>query len=59
MAHGKRTKKWFWRRRKNPLRRRADIAAAWTLPALWTLVAVGGTAAGLATAHATEETSHS
>ncbi|MFL5995931.1 MAG: hypothetical protein ACJ736_16780 [Streptomyces sp.] len=56
MAHGKRTKKWFWRWRNNPLRRRTDIAEAWIMPALWTLVVVGGTVAGLATAHATDET---
>ncbi|MET9793121.1 Rv1733c family protein [Streptomyces canus] len=56
MAHGKRTKKWFWRWRNNPLRRRDDIAEAWIILALWALVAVGGTAVGLVTAHATDET---
>ncbi|MFG2732237.1 hypothetical protein [Streptomyces canus] len=56
MAHGKRTKEWFWRWRNNPLRRRDDIAEAWIMLALWALVAVGGTAAGLVTAHATDET---
>ncbi|KQW02370.1 hypothetical protein [Streptomyces sp. Root369] len=56
MAHGKRMKKWFWRWRNNPLRRREDIAEAWLMLALCALVAVGGTAAGLVTAHATDET---
>ncbi|CAM5711189.1 Rv1733c family protein [Streptomyces canus] len=56
MAHGKRTTKWFWRWRNNPLRRREDIAEAWIMLALWALVAVGGTAVGLVTAHATDET---
>ncbi|WP_406212568.1 hypothetical protein [Streptomyces canus] len=56
MAHGKRTKKWFWRWRNNPLRRRDDIAEAWIMLALCALVAVGGTAAGLVTAHAADET---
>ncbi|MDQ0757819.1 Rv1733c family protein [Streptomyces canus] len=56
MAHGKRTKKWFWRWRNNPLRRCDDIAEAWIILALWALVAVGGTVVGLVTAHATDET---
>nr|WSZ20208.1 hypothetical protein OH837_46375 [Streptomyces canus] len=56
MAHGKRTKKWFWRWRNNPLRRRDDIAEAWIILALWAVVAMGGTAVGLVTAHATDET---
>ncbi|MEV7733132.1 hypothetical protein AB0O75_13720 [Streptomyces sp. NPDC088921] len=56
MAHAKRTKKWFWRWRNNPLRRRDDVAEAWIILALWAVVAVGGTAVGLVTAHATDET---
>ncbi|MFJ9104499.1 hypothetical protein ACIRJM_39240 [Streptomyces sp. NPDC102405] len=56
MAYAKRTKKWFWRWRNNPLRRREDVAEAWIILALWAVVAVGGTAVGLVTAHATDET---
>lgn len=56
MAYAKRTKKWFWRWRNNPLRRRDDVAEAWIILALWAVVAVGGTAVGLVTAHATNET---
>ncbi|MFJ8112000.1 hypothetical protein [Streptomyces sp. NPDC096132] len=55
MARGKYAKKWLWRWRGNPLRRRDDIIEAWTVLAVWTVFAVGGTAAGLVTAHAADE----
>jgi len=47
---------WFWRWRSNPLRRRDDIVEAWIVLAVWTVIAVGGTVAGLVTAHAAEVT---
>ncbi|MDH6431981.1 hypothetical protein M2158_000458 [Streptomyces sp. SAI-144] len=49
-------RKLFWRWRSNPLRRHDDIVEAWLVLALWAVVAVGGTAAGLVTAHAADET---
>jgi len=55
MARSKLTRKWLWRWRNNPLRRRDDIAEAWIVLAVWALVTVGGTTAGLVTAHATDE----
>ncbi|MER6156325.1 hypothetical protein ABT147_12395 [Streptomyces sp. NPDC001868] len=45
----------LWRRRGNPLRRRDDITEAWIVLAVWTVVVVGGTVAGLVTAHAASE----
>ncbi|WSQ62657.1 hypothetical protein OG507_05900 [Streptomyces sp. NBC_01217] len=50
-----RMKRRFWRWHNNPLRRRYDILEAWTMLAVWALIAVGGTAAGLVTAHAADE----
>ncbi|MGC0335881.1 Rv1733c family protein [Streptomyces sp. SLBN-8D4] len=44
-----------WRRRSNPLRRRDDILEAWIVLTVWAVVAVGGTIAGLVTAHAADE----
>nr|WP_234443013.1 hypothetical protein [Streptomyces cellulosae] len=37
------------------MRRRTDIVEAWIVLAVWTVIALGGTLAGLATAHAAEE----
>ncbi|MET8454242.1 hypothetical protein [Streptomyces sp. NPDC005209] len=54
MGRGKPMRKRFWRLRSNSLRRREDIVEGWVVPAVWTLAVVGGTTAGLATAHATE-----
>jgi hypothetical protein len=45
-----RTRKWLWRWRGNPLRRREDVLEAWLVLAVWVLVAVGGTVAGVVTA---------
>ncbi|MFI1444205.1 Rv1733c family protein [Streptomyces fructofermentans] len=56
MGRGKPTRKRFWRLRSNPLRRRDDIIEAWVVLAAWTFAVVGGTTAGLVTAHATEAT---
>ena len=44
----------FWRWRRNPLRRGTDVAEAWTGVATAVLIAVGGPAAGAATAVAVE-----
>jgi hypothetical protein len=45
----------LWRWRNNPLRRRDDVVEAWVVLAVWAVVAVGGTLAGLVTAHAADE----
>lgn len=56
MDGNKSARKLFWRWRSNPLRRHDDIVEAWLVLAVWAVVAVGGTAAGLVTAHAADET---
>jgi hypothetical protein len=56
MDGDKPARKLFWRWRSNPLRRHDDIVETWLVLAMWAVVAVGGTAAGLVTAHATDET---
>ncbi|MET8130575.1 hypothetical protein ABZV24_01075 [Streptomyces sp. NPDC005251] len=56
MPSGKYAKKRLWRWRSNPLRRRDDIVEAWTVLAVWAVFAVGGSVAGLVTAHAADET---
>ncbi|MEU9387996.1 hypothetical protein AB0D38_46935, partial [Streptomyces sp. NPDC048279] len=48
-------KKLLWRWRSNPLRRRADVVEAWVVLAVWALVVVGGTVAGLLTARAADD----
>ncbi|WP_020139500.1 hypothetical protein [Streptomyces sp. 351MFTsu5.1] len=45
-----RTRTWWWRWRGNPLRRREDVLEAWLVLAVWVIMAVGGTVAGVATA---------
>jgi hypothetical protein len=52
MHGGRRTKKTLWRWRSNPLRRREDALEAWVVLAVWALIAVGGTFAGVVTARA-------
>ncbi|WP_327341440.1 hypothetical protein [Streptomyces europaeiscabiei] len=37
---------WFWRWRRNPLRRRSDSVEAWIVLGIWTLALLGGFAAG-------------
>jgi hypothetical protein len=49
------TRKRFWRWRSNPLRRHDDVVEAWIVLAVWAVVAVGGSLAGLVTAHAADE----
>ncbi|MFE3165251.1 hypothetical protein [Streptomyces sp. NPDC059224] len=48
-------KKLLWRWRSNPLRRRADVVEACVVLAVWALVVVGGTVAGLLTARAADD----
>ncbi|MGW2515553.1 Rv1733c family protein [Streptomyces sp. NPDC001617] len=52
---GRTMKKLLWRWRNNPLRRHDDILEAWTVLAMWVIIAVGGTLAGLVTAHAADD----
>ncbi|MGW7409984.1 Rv1733c family protein [Streptomyces sp. NPDC054833] len=55
MRAGRRGKKWLWRWRANPLRRRDDVLEAWLVLAVSALIAVGGTLAGLVTARAADD----
>ena len=55
MPSGKYAKKRLWRWRGNPLRRHDDIVEAWIVLVVWAVFAVGGTVAGLVTAHAADE----
>ncbi|KOG37098.1 Rv1733c family protein [Streptomyces resistomycificus] len=55
MRGNERAKDRLWRWRSNPMRRREDIVEAWVVLAVWVVVAVGGTVAGLVTAHAADE----
>jgi len=50
-----RGKKWLWRWRANPLRRRDDVLEAWLVLAVWVLIAGGGTLAGVLTAGAADD----
>ncbi|MEU6378733.1 hypothetical protein [Streptomyces sp. NPDC046909] len=52
MQGNRRTKKTLWRWRSNPLRRRDDVLEAWVVLAVWAVIAVGGTLAGVVTARA-------
>ncbi|GAA2335744.1 Rv1733c family protein [Streptomyces cuspidosporus] len=45
----------LWRWRRNPLRRRSDVVEAWVALVAGLVMAVGGTAAGVATADAVEQ----
>ena len=51
----RRTRSLLWRWRSNPIRRRDDVLEAWLLLAVWVLMAVGGTLAGVVTAHAADQ----
>ncbi|MEW2120777.1 hypothetical protein AB0945_37650 [Streptomyces sp. NPDC005474] len=55
MGRSAKARKRLWRWRNNPLRRRDDIVEAWIVLAVWAVVAVGGTVAGLMTAHAARD----
>ncbi|MCX5336635.1 hypothetical protein OG864_53695 [Streptomyces sp. NBC_00124] len=54
MRAGRPTKRWFWRWRSNPLRRRVDVLEAWLVLAVCALITVGGTLAGTVTALAAD-----
>ncbi|MEU4085185.1 Rv1733c family protein [Streptomyces aureus] len=56
MPRGGYARKRLWRWRANPLRRREDVAEAWIVLTVWTVFTVGGTAAGLVTAGAADNT---
>lgn len=51
----KRTKHLLWRWRSNPLRRHDDIVEAWTVLAVWTVIALGGTIVGVLTSEAADD----
>ncbi|MFJ8632416.1 hypothetical protein [Streptomyces sp. NPDC093568] len=51
----KRTRHLLWRWRSNPLRRHDDIVEAWTVLAVWTVIALGGTLVGALTAEAADD----
>ncbi|MGW7169616.1 hypothetical protein ACWGH3_30930 [Streptomyces sp. NPDC054884] len=46
MRKAKRTRQRWWRWRRNPLRRQADIVEAWIVLAVWTVIVLGGTLVG-------------
>jgi hypothetical protein len=54
MRARRRTTRWLWRWRSNPLRRREDVLEAWLVLVVWAIVVVGGTLAGVITAHAAD-----
>ncbi|MGW2650733.1 Rv1733c family protein [Streptomyces sp. NPDC001393] len=51
----RRTRVPLWRWRNNPIWRRDDVLEAWLVLAVWVLIAVGGTAAGVVTAHTPDQ----
>ncbi|MFD4511171.1 hypothetical protein [Streptomyces sp. NPDC058457] len=55
MRRTRRVKKPLWRWRSNPLRRHDDVVEAWVVLAVWALVVVGGTVAGLLAARAADD----
>ncbi|MDX3458912.1 hypothetical protein PV396_44530 [Streptomyces sp. ME02-8801-2C] len=55
MRGAKRMRKWLWRWRSNPLRRRDDIVEAWIVLAVWSVIALGGTLVGTVTARAADD----
>lgn len=49
------TRHLLWRWRGNPLRRHDDIVEAWTVLAVWTVIALGGPAVAVVTAEAADD----
>ncbi|MEU9920070.1 hypothetical protein AB0H51_01885 [Streptomyces griseoluteus] len=47
-------RRWLWRWRRNPLRRRADVVEGWVLVGAWLLTLLAGTVAGLMAARTVE-----
>ncbi|MHC3474811.1 Rv1733c family protein [Streptomyces sp. 7R007] len=54
MARARHGKVWLWRWRRNPLRRRSDVADAWIVLAAWLIALCGGLLTGLAAAAAAD-----
>ncbi|WP_455681170.1 Rv1733c family protein [Streptomyces griseoluteus] len=52
MFRGRR--RWLWRWRRNPLRRRADVVEGWVLVGVWLLTLLAGTVAGSMAARTVE-----
>ncbi|MFH9659533.1 hypothetical protein ACH4NF_17365 [Streptomyces sp. NPDC017248] len=48
------TRVWWWRWRRNPLRRHSDVVEAWIVLAGWLLALLAGVVAGLAAARTSE-----
>ncbi|MEV6765739.1 hypothetical protein AB0N16_34935 [Streptomyces sp. NPDC051105] len=48
-------KVWFWRWRRNPLKRRADTLEAWVLLGAWLFTLLAGVLGGLAAARSVED----
>jgi hypothetical protein len=48
------SKRWLWRWRPNPLRRRDDIVEAWIVLAMWLIALVGAAVLGALTAQAAD-----
>jgi hypothetical protein len=46
---------WWWRWRRNPLRRRSDVVEGWIVLAAWVLAVLGGLFAGVAADVAMED----
>ncbi len=55
MRRTQRTRRLLWRWRSNPLRRRDDVAEAWIMCVVWTVVVLGGAVVGAVTARAADE----
>ncbi|MFJ4201162.1 hypothetical protein ACIP2Y_16230 [Streptomyces sviceus] len=48
-------KAWWWRWRRNPLRRRSDVVEGWIVLAAWVLAVLGGLFAGVGAGLAMED----
>ncbi|MET7941325.1 hypothetical protein [Streptomyces sp. NPDC005302] len=55
MAAFRGPKRWLWRWRRNPLRRRSDALDSWVLLTAWVLTVFGGVVTGLAATQAVED----
>ncbi|MEU8788166.1 hypothetical protein [Streptomyces sp. NPDC048643] len=55
MAAFRGPKRWLWRWRRNPLRRRSDALESWVLLVAWVFTVFGGVVTGLAATQAVED----
>ncbi|MEU0781957.1 hypothetical protein ABZ341_10250 [Streptomyces sp. NPDC006173] len=55
MAAFRGPKRWLWRWRRNPLRRRGDALESWVLLVAWVFTLFGGVVTGLAATQAVED----